>query len=355
MMKREVVIVGAGVVGLCVARELLTHGFRVSVYEKLAYDEHARATSFAAGGMLAPFSEMETAEPLIMDLGSQSLQLWPDILKQLESPIFFRQAGSLIVCHPRDQPYFDQLTQRIIRQAAPDEWRWVRAAEIEPELETAFDQCLWLPNEAQLDNRQLLPALVRFIDQHTEGEVHFGHDLKEIQSQSFRTNGRVFTCDRLIDCRGFDAAEDIPTLRAVRGEAVLVHAPQVGLQRPIRLMHPRYALYIVPRGSQHFYLGASQIESASCSPVTVRSLLELLSAAYSVHRGFGEATVLELLQGLRPALPDHRPKIFVEPGLLRINGLYRHGYLLAPAIARHLRLFLQDSSERHYSQLFHFL
>jgi glycine oxidase len=79
-------------------------------------------------------------------------------------------------------------------------------------------------------------------------------------------------------------------------------------------------------------IGATSIESED-RDLTVRSALELLSAAYAVHPAFGEARIVEIGAGLRPAYPDHLPRITVRGDHIRINGLYRHGFLLAPALA----------------------
>ena len=83
-------------------------------------------------------------------------------------------------------------------------------------------------------------------------------------------------------------------------------------------------------------MGATQIESQDRSPISVRSMLELLSAACSVHPGFAEARLVKTSTHARPAFPDHLPRIQVEPGLIRVNGLYRHGYLLALPIVNQL-------------------
>jgi glycine oxidase len=105
----------------------------------------------------------------------------------------------------------------------------------------------------------------------------------------------------------------------------------VTLSRPTRLIHPRYPIYIAPKENGVFVIGATEIESEDRSPSSVRSTLELLSAAYSVHPGFAEGRVLEMNTQLRPTLPDNLPTIEVlETGLMRINGLYRHGFLITP-------------------------
>jgi len=122
----------------------------------------------------------------------------------------------------------------------------------------------------------------------------------------------------------------------VRGEVLWVHAPEVNLTRPVRLMHPRYQLYIAPKRDQVYVIGATQIESESMAPITVRSSLELQSALYSVHTGFAEATVLDAFANCRPGFMDNLPRIDCSkrtngaPGLLRVNGLFRNGYLLSP-------------------------
>ena len=93
------------------------------------------------------------------------------------------------------------------------------------------------------------------------------------------------------------------------------------------------SLFLVPTHMQVFVIGATQIETEEYSPASGRSALELLSALYSVHPGFGEARILEIVSQCRPALPDNAPEIRWDGRkTLSINGLYRHGYLMAPAI-----------------------
>ena len=79
-------------------------------------------------------------------------------------------------------------------------------------------------------------------------------------------------------------------------------------------------------------IGATSIERED-DGVSVRSALELLSAAYAVHPAFGEARIVEIGSGLRPAFPDNLPRIAIDNQRIAVNGLYRHGFLLAPALA----------------------
>jgi glycine oxidase len=113
---------------------------------------------------------------------------------------------------------------------------------------------------------------------------------------------------------------------------IVIETDEIALTRPVRLLHPRWPLYIVPRANNRFMIGATTIESED-SGVSVRSALELLSAAYAVHPAFGEARIVEIGAGLRPAFADNLPRIRIDGDRISVNGLYRHGFLLAPALA----------------------
>ncbi len=136
----------------------------------------------------------------------------------------------------------------------------------------------------------------------------------------------------MIDCRGLAARDVQPDLRGVKGEMILIETDEVQLARPVRLIHPRWPLYVIPREDNLFMLGATSIE-AEDTGVSVRSALELLGAAYAVHPAFAEARIVEFGSGLRPAFPDNLPRIAIDDRRIAVNGLYRHGFLIAPALA----------------------
>ncbi|WP_372749004.1 FAD-dependent oxidoreductase, partial [Litorivivens sp.] len=176
--------------------------------------------------------------------------------------------------------------------------------------------------------------------------------VQSVEPGVLHTAARAESFDWVVDCRGLGAKADWPDVRGVRGEILWVKAPEVRLSRPVRLMHPRYHLYITPKPGDIYVVGATEIESESQAPVTVRSELELLSALYSVHSGFAEAHIVHSFARCRPALPDNLPLVRVIDGLLQVNGLYRHGYLLAPVVlASALRAFEGDCSAPFVSQM----
>ncbi|MBN3814363.1 FAD-dependent oxidoreductase, partial [Paraburkholderia sp. Ac-20347] len=181
-----------------------------------------------------------------------------------------------------------------------------------------------LDGEGQLDNRQALAALAAGLAQRGV-QTHWNTTVDDANPPPARVT---------IDCRGLGAKPALPALRGIRGEVARVHAPGIGLTRPVRLLHPRYPLYIAPKQNDVYVIGATEIEGEDRSPVSVRSALELLSAAFAVHPAFGEARILELNSQCRPTLPDHRPALFWDgDNTLRVNGLYRHGFMIAPAVA----------------------
>lgn len=204
---------------------------------------------------------------------------------------------------------------------------------LEPDLASRFRRGLFFPDEAHLDPRQAMAALHDRLAAMGV-EFHFSADAR-----------RASGFDRQIDCTGMAAADD--TLRGVRGEMLILRTPDISLSRPVRLLHPRFPLYAVPRTSHRFTIGATMIESQSIGPVTARSMMELIGAAYALHPAFGEAEIVETGVGVRPAFPDNLPRVETNGEIIAINGLYRHGFLLAPAMARQAAdlVFNQDGTK----------
>ena len=164
------------------------------------------------------------------------------------------------------------------------------------------------------------------------------HWYVEVDPESLRD---LSLYDQVFDCRGVGAqkawSESKNALRGVRGEVLRLYAPEVKLRRPTRLIHPRYPIYIAPKENDIYVVGATEIESDDLSEMSVRSAMELLSAVYTVHSGFAEARILEMSTQCRPTLQDNLPAIQIrqdkgQSDLIMINGLYRHGFMIAPAI-----------------------
>ncbi|WP_170382240.1 FAD-dependent oxidoreductase [Ruegeria atlantica] len=300
-------VIGSGVAGLAVATELVSRGAKVQVFDP-GGPPGPHGCSWWAGGMLAPWCEFENAEEPVLRLGRQALDWWAP-RTQVE------RRGTLVVANPRDLPDLRRFARRT---NGFNEVNQPEILELEPEL-SGFHKGLYFAEEAHLDPRQALRDLSR--DLQAQGVV-------------FHRKLAPTRLDNAIDCRGLHAREVLHDLRGVKGEMLVIRCRDVVLTRPVRLLHPRMPLYIVPRGDGVFMLGATMIESEDSSRITARSMLELLSAAYALNPAFGEAEVLEIGVDLRPAFPDNLPRVRRLGRTIYANGLYRHGYLLAPALAQ---------------------
>ncbi len=331
-------IAGAGLIGRLLAWQLLRRGHQVTLFDADAPAGEGSA-AFVAAAMLAPLSEAVSHGDEIYRYGADALAQWRALLALLagdsDRPVALREGGSIVVAHELDRAnlqHFDQqLRHKIDAAEQLERLDRTRLLVLEPELGGAFQQGLWLKSEGCLDNRGLLLALREAIET-LGGRWHSGCPAQAVTAGAIDTAGGQQRFDLAIDARGFGARAQWPGLRGVRGELLWVRAPEVQLSRPVRLMHPRYHLYISPKPDSVYVVGASEIESESEAPVTVRSALELLSALYSVHKGFAEAQIIGSYARCRPALPDNMPRIRRADGLLRLNGLYRHGYLLGPTL-----------------------
>ncbi len=328
-------IAGAGIMGRILALKLLQQGYNVTLFDRDRAMGTA-AAAFTAAGMLAPYSELESAESEIYQLGQRSLKLWPGIAQTLQMPEVLQTGGSLVVAHKRDEPdliHFNQLLKYKIPDESGIEFLCQRGlAEVEPELVPRFEKATYLAGECWVCPPELMHALGEKL-RALGASWHSNSEVIRLQKGMIRTTRGEHHFDIVADCRGLGARPALPGLRGVRGELIEVYAPEVNIRRMVRLMHPRYRLYLVPRKNSHYVLGATQIESEDMSEISVRSALELLSALYAIHPGFAEARIVATRTNCRPAMLDNQPLIQLQDGVLQINGLYRHGYLLAPALA----------------------
>lgn len=326
MSKEHITIVGAGVLGLWQALGLARVGFKVRVLEASA-EPFAAAASRWAGAMLAPDCEAEAAPRLVRDLGRTSVSYWKTVLPDLS------MHGTLVVAAARDQSELQRFARATERHQTLDA---VRIAALEPDLRGRFNPALFYAEEAHFDCMIALNTLLAAV-KAAGAEVIF--------DKKFDAAGP----GRLIDARGFAARADVLGLRGVRGERLIVRTREVTLARPVRLLHPRQPIYVVPQGDGRFAVGATVIEREDDGPMTVRSALELLGSAYALHPAFGEAEIIDMGAGVRPAFADNVPRIIVsgDGKTIRVNGAYRHGFLLAPILAEAVTAFVTGDDRSH--------
>ncbi|MEO9631538.1 MAG: FAD-dependent oxidoreductase [Sulfitobacter sp.] len=316
----DVTIIGAGVAGLWAARACLAQGLRPRLVDRKG-TPGPHGCSWWAGGMLAPFCEGALSEPAVVTNGRRAAALWSEITE-------VTHRGTLVLAPERDRAEIQRFADRTKSHSTCDA---EAIAALEPDLAGRHRRGLFFAEEAHLNPRQALHDLTQTLAAH-------GVKVEPRPLIPSKVAGPV------IDCRGMAASADLPGLRAVRGEMILLRAPDVTLTRPIRLLHPRHPLYVVPRGNGIYMLGATQIESASRAQMTARSALELLSAAYALDPRFAEAEIIEMGADLRPAFADNLPGIVQRGATLYLNGLFRHGFLMAPALAEQAAAFLATAT-----------
>lgn len=306
----EATVIGAGVVGLATAMELVVRGAKVTLIERSP--ELGGNASWLAGGMLAPYCEGESAPDSVVERGAKAIDWWARHVASVA------RAGTLVVAAPRDVGEIDRFAARTRAHERVDE---ARIAALEPDLAGRFAKGLFFASEGHVDPRVALRALRDELSARG-ATLRFGVDAETAPMRGV-----------VVDCRGFAARPDLPELRGVRGEMILVRTREIALTRCVRLLHPRIPLYVAPRAEGLFMIGATMIESADKGAMSVRSAIELLSAAYALHPAFGEAEILEMSADVRPSFPDNEPRIVEANGRIYVNGFYRHGYLLAPDFA----------------------
>src|SRR5882757_6686129 len=215
-------VIGAGIAGAWQALLFAQAGHAVTLHER-SDAAMMESTSHWAGGMLAPWCEAETSEPVIGRLGLRSLALWREHFPQ--TPF----NGSLVVAHARDRADFERFAKLTTGHRRLDG----RAlSELEPSLDGRFRDGLFYADEGHVEPRRVLPDL------HEQFAAAGGTIIFNGEATPDDIDGIV------IDCRGLAARDTQPGLRGVKGEIILIETDEVELSRPVRLIHPRWPLYV---------------------------------------------------------------------------------------------------------------
>ncbi|MBP9707919.1 MAG: FAD-dependent oxidoreductase [Oligoflexales bacterium] len=385
-MKKACAVVGAGIVGRLLAWRLAHDGHEVTVFSDRRLDSK-EGCSQAAAGMLAPFCELDHSEVEICSAGIFGISFWRQLERILGADLGFRQNGSQVVAVAEDQLQLKHLFETLKRKISAWQPQLLPASPLfageylkmyqeifsKNDTEKQSQQLLqWMVNndsknnteylthrfqnnifcqfEAQVDAQKALTVLTQHLSHLPNVVLRVPEEVLRVEAKKiFLKAGAAEEFEIVFDCRGFASSKSDANgvrreLRPVRGESAIVYCSEVELSRPIRMLHPRYPIYVVPRANQQFFVGATQIESGFTGNITVRSTMELLSALYCIDPAFGEAEVLEFRSGLRPAYEDNLPQLLREDSLFVLNGFFRHGYLLAPYFVEQISLMLAEGA-----------
>jgi glycine oxidase len=363
MTHPDVLVLGGGIIGLAVARELALQGLRVEVVERLPAGSEA---SLASAGMLIPLGEVAAPKPFL-DACLASRDLWASWVAALESEtglsVDYDRSGALVVALERDDR-----DSKDSRDEEADLDRIIAAArelgepvhEIDlatlrqrvPDITPHVRRALYLPGDHRVDNVQLCAVLAQAV-QKLGVTVHYDSEVLRVERRPEGTvlaHGNHWRKEARLLVLAAGAwsglVPELPPLpvRPVRGQIVLLG----GIDWPWSGSLRRGRHYVVRRGATGLLVGSTLEESGFAKHNTVEGVEELLAFARELLPGIGGARLETVWAGLRPGTPDDLPILGRLPGwpALAATGHHRNGILLAPWTAREVaRLTANDEAE----------
>lgn len=312
-------ILGAGIVGLAVADELVERGHEVEVVDPAA----GSGASYAAAGMLSPGGELWHGQPEFFRLGRASAELWPSYAARLGVPL--RDHGTLLAAV--DHGDLQQVDRQVSLLGAHGEKAEVlgrrELVDLEPRLGRVVGGAL-LPDDHSVDPRAVVAALLDRVPDVVPEPT-----------------------DRSAEVTVVATGTSLPPpyaslVRPVRGEILRLRVRPADLpERTVRAWVQGEEVYVVPRATGEVVVGATQEEHDEPPVVTVAGAARLLDAARRLMPGLDRAELREVTARDRPGTPDNLPLVGPVddpvPGAgrcLLAAGHFRHGVLLAPLTAQ---------------------
>lgn len=328
----DAIILGGGIIGVSLARELHKHGADVLIIER---GEPGREASHAAAGMLAP--QGLDLQPELEDLAIASAALYPEFVREVEDEsgirVDLRRTGSIL------SPSTEEKSKLPAGMKALD---YSSLAEMEPHL--ASDSEAYLIKDATVDPRALLAALIAAA-KHREIDFVSGSQVTGVSAETktlkVATTKSHYQATAVVNCCGAWAGEirvsasqpvRIPT-QPIKGQMLSVVAPRKNFLKHA-LCYPD--VYLVPRSDGRILIGATVEEAGFDKRVVPSAIQRMHQSAANLLPELGEARLLEAWAGLRPCTPDHLPILDATsiPGYFVATGHFRNGILLAPVTAR---------------------
>ena len=337
MKSWDVIIVGAGVIGLSLGWRLRGDGLRVLVVDK---GEPGREASYAAGGMIAHCDPNPASK--LRALVRASAEIYRAFVREIEDEsgesADLREQGTLAFFLEHENPGCEGAR----RLDAND----VRA--LEPVIARdalSKDRNAYLLPECSVDPRALCGTLVKAA-RHRGVDFVTGSAVIEVETQNGRAAGvrtahSSYAADIVVNCAGAWAAQIRPfgpPTHAAKGQMVcVVPAPEDVAEGPV-VQHVVRApeVYIIPRSDRRVLLGAT-VEDAGFDKRTDANTVETFyRAAATIVPTIGSMRIHDAWAGLRPASPDNLPILGETslPGYFAATGHYRDGIMLAPVTAK---------------------
>jgi len=323
--RADVIVVGAGAVGLASAWRLAQRGLAVRVLDRA----DAGAATRVSAGMLAPVTEAEFGDERLLELTLRAADAWPAFAAELAEAsgvdTGFRRNGSLAIALDRDE--LDEVRRlhefRRSRGLAPEWLTRTACRELEPSLSPSCAGGSYGADDGEVDPRALVSALRAALDRLAVTVEHADvTSLDELDADTVVAASGAWADWLPTDVR--------PPVRPVKGQILRLRAREPLLERIVRTPE----CYIVPRASGEVIVGATVEERGFDTTVTAGAVHELLHAAYRAVPELAELELVEASAGLRPATPDNLPIVHrFDDRLVVATGHYRNGILLTPTTA----------------------
>lgn len=345
-MNSEVLIIGGGVIGLSIARELYKKGAgRITIVDRGPIGGEA---SWAAAGMLAPNIETDTSYDFHR-FGTESLELYPSfsdaLLEETGMGIELNRSGTLCLAFNQAEAadLGETYQQQTVRGVPVEHLSGASVRSIEPLISSDACEALFYPNDWQVENRKLISALRR------SAEVNGIKIVERTGVSELLTSGRRISG---VKTSGGEISADV-TVLATGAWTSLIKIGDVGLQvsvKPIRgqmisfdsavglLRHVVYSQrgYVVPRADGRVLVGATVEDAGFDKGITVEGIDSLKDAAMEIAPRLRGFEIAEKWAGLRPFATDGLPILGELPGYENVfvaTAHYRNGILLAPKTA----------------------
>jgi glycine oxidase len=347
-----VVVIGGGIIGLAAGWQLLRAGHDVTLFES---DEVGHAASWAAAGMLAPHAEVGFEDESFLAMALESLREYPRFLEELRedsgTKVSLDTCGTLMVAFNRDD---SERIRRLFtfREGLGLPVQWLsgdEARDIEPLLSPKVIAAIWLPEDGQVNNRDVLRAL-RTAFQSRGGRVHTRTRVTSVRisggrATHVRTDAGVgaVRASKIVVAAGCWSAgiegipEDMrPPVRPVKGQIVsLTTAKGFGLAHVVRAPD----VYLLPKSDGRVVVGATQEEMGFDTTPTAGEVMRLLERGWEAVPSIYELGIGSIDVGLRPGSRDNNPIVGATSvrDLYYATGHFRHGIILAPVTAYAIR------------------
>jgi glycine oxidase len=344
----KVAIIGAGVIGLSIGWILAEEGFDITIFDA---KKAGRQTSWAAAGLLTPYSEEINVNERLFKMQKASLALYPNFLKSLQiatnMPLSDEPQGTLYVAmDEQDRPWLQQ--HYAIRQkqgAQVYSFSRKEALKKEPLISPDITGALWMPEERQINGPLLIQALLTAIRQRgaiiEEGQQANKVLVTEKGIHLTFQNGREHLADVCINTCGSWSSRLFkqPEIFPIKGQLIQLNTHLLAPSHIIRSRH----VYIAPKKDGSARLGATSEDKGFDTSISAGGMLELLKRGYQILPALTEWTFEQCLCGLRPFSSHHLPTIQqANRRLIHAVGHGRSGFLLAPYTAYHVRNIIKD-------------